>query len=352
MKRGVFIRAMGSAWPTAPRVESFTFNVATSPKNIFVVVVEVDHVFPNSTNLPDKGNRPYNTCNPPMPDKHAKVASRNRESAHLHHEVTTKTVTSNSDTTKAERIVNTNVFRGGWIPSFGLGFLLVYLATAAEIETALQQGVLFDDGMRIIPCRAMSSDVDIARIRLTSPSNAYPCPCESLKMSLRSFGRVLDCGIYRETRSQMFMGEGFAVLDRTPTADDSTSCHQPGHHVRLCPDNPQNIDHVMLVGKMDIMLPSVQHVPILFIEFTTKKKEKTRAQPPVTNATTHDALPVTPEKDTTPTPSDKDLPTESVDWDDLAEQDAADSEGEEPSNADGMDTDEPNQELEEATDQF
>lgn len=80
-----------------------------------------------------------------------------------------------------------------------------------------------------------------------------------------------DCGIYHESASQMFMGEGFAILDRTSAAGTTTSwptlcytitwchtndffyatwkemelhyagCHQPGHHVRHCPDNPQMI---------------------------------------------------------------------------------------------------------------
>ncbi|CDH61398.1 predicted protein [Lichtheimia corymbifera JMRC:FSU:9682] len=159
----------------------------------------------NSTNLPEKETGPNTPETLPLRMTYAKVASRNRESL-MHHEVTTKEVISNSNTTKAERIVHTNVFRGGGSPASVSSIFFdvssrgerlpevlaliskaypnncggdthktgprvlveLYLATAPEIETALQQGVIFEDGMRIIPCRAMSSDVDIARIRLTS----------------------------------------------------------------------------------------------------------------------------------------------------------------------------------------
>lgn len=78
----------------------------------------------------------------------------------------------------------------------------LYFASPAEIDLALQQGIYFDDGMRILPCRVMGPDVDITRVRLTSlPRMPIPSLLEGPKTSLQHFGNVLDCGIYHETDS-------------------------------------------------------------------------------------------------------------------------------------------------------
>ncbi|KAI7861193.1 hypothetical protein K492DRAFT_102501, partial [Lichtheimia hyalospora FSU 10163] len=97
--------------------------------------------------------------------------------------------------------------------------------------------IFFDDDMHILPCRAMGSGVDITRVCLTSlPRMPIPSLLEGLKASLQHFGKVLDCGIYREVDSQFFMGEGFAILDHT-TTDDIPSWLTLSHTITWC-DTP------------------------------------------------------------------------------------------------------------------
>ncbi|ORY95211.1 hypothetical protein BCR43DRAFT_515351 [Syncephalastrum racemosum] len=141
----------------------------------------------------------------------------------------------------------------------------------AEITTALELGLTFADGTRIIPARSLHQTAQIVKVRLSQ----LPCTetddelLSSLQFSLAPYGRVMDCGIYRDQNSGAYMSNGFAVLDRQPIPDQQpfsplahkvtwhlsegyflakwstmplhcASCHEEGHHVRHCPHNPRN----------------------------------------------------------------------------------------------------------------
>ncbi|KAG2216485.1 hypothetical protein INT45_001811 [Circinella minor] len=102
---------------------------------------------------------------------------------------------------------------------------------------------------------------------------------EGITTSLNIYGHVLDCGIYRDATSGIFMGNGFAVLDRQViegaqpfsamshniswlTTDNyfyatwasmplhCARCHKPDHHVRICPSHPCNFRTCWTCGKV------------------------------------------------------------------------------------------------------
>ncbi|SAL96024.1 hypothetical protein, partial, partial [Absidia glauca] len=80
-------------------------------------------------------------------------------------------------------------------------------------------GLLFPDGVRIVPTRALPSSNSIVKLRLSRMPFLFPAELEQgLSDTLSQYGAVLDIGINTDPHSGMFMGSGYAVLD---TATDN-----------------------------------------------------------------------------------------------------------------------------------
>lgn len=146
----------------------------------------------------------------------------------------------------------------------------VYFEDSGDLESAVHTGLSFEGGVCILPAQALSHEAKITKVRLSGlPFMNTSKLLDGIKQSLSLYGRVIDCGIYRDAESGLLMGNGFAVLDRQPipghqafndlshtvqwlTGDDCvyatwaamalhcSRCHQQGHHVRNCPTNPRN----------------------------------------------------------------------------------------------------------------
>ncbi|KAI7847800.1 hypothetical protein BDC45DRAFT_451287, partial [Circinella umbellata] len=91
----------------------------------------------------------------------------------------------------------------------------VYFEKSEEIETALITGLNFKNGVLIKPCRTLSSNANITKIRLSKLPFMPPTKLlEGIATTLNIYGHAFDCGIYRDAASGIFIGTGFAVLDR------------------------------------------------------------------------------------------------------------------------------------------
>lgn len=132
------------------------------------------------------------------------------------------------------------------------------------------------------------------------------------------------------------MGEGFAILDRTSSADTTPAwpalchtitwchtndffyatwkemelhcarCHQPGHHVRHCPDNPQKNRACYACGVTGHIAADCPRSTSTR-GATPKKKRKARSQPTSLPGNTHDPQDVsTNHQPVSPVPASKD----------------------------------------------
>lgn len=138
----------------------------------------------------------------------------------------------------------------------------------ANFSKALKEGIhVASANIQVIPCVAMdskASESNIKRISLTRlPLLAETELLAGLKSSLEGYGTIIDLGIFREPKTQTYMGTGYAILVRQPDAklatlthtipwlDSDTGfhatwtemppwcryCHQEGHVVSDCPQS-------------------------------------------------------------------------------------------------------------------
>ncbi|KAI7846980.1 hypothetical protein BDC45DRAFT_452611 [Circinella umbellata] len=92
-----------------------------------------------------------------------------------------------------------------------------FFKTKADLDTVLTQGLSFTDSTMIKPCEALSGNAQIKKVRLGKlPFMNQDKLVEAILQSIRLYGKVLDCGIYLDAESGLFMRNGFAVLDIQP----------------------------------------------------------------------------------------------------------------------------------------
>ena len=98
----------------------------------------------------------------------------------------------------------------------------LYLDDPVEIDRALHQGLLtFKNNVITKACRALQDHAQIKKVRLSKLPFMNEKKLEAgILQSLRLYGHVLDCGIYKDADSGLFMGNGFAILDRQPVANE------------------------------------------------------------------------------------------------------------------------------------
>lgn len=156
----------------------------------------------------------------------------------------------------------------------------VYLATAELRQRALDVGLAFPNNTFILGTPALAKYAKVKKIRLSHlPFLAMEELLQGLRRTLSVYGPVLDVGVYRDERSNLFMGSGFAVLDLTPLpgeqefpplghhipwcGDDDDliyatyfdmphhcpRCHEPGHGVRDCPLRRSNMRECWTCGQ-------------------------------------------------------------------------------------------------------
>ena len=144
-----------------------------------------------------------------------------------------------------------------------------FFKTKADLDTVLTQGLSFTDSTIIKPYEGLSGNAQIKKVRLSKlPFMDQDKLVEAILQSICLYGKVLDCGIYLDAESGLFMRNGFAVLDIQPiegeqpfskmahvipwcTTNDCfyaiwssmpqycSCCHVAGHSISICPDNPQ-----------------------------------------------------------------------------------------------------------------
>ncbi|KAG1085913.1 hypothetical protein G6F40_014070 [Rhizopus arrhizus] len=78
----------------------------------------------------------------------------------------------------------------------------------------LTNGLKFADNSIIIPCRALDSQMEVIRLRLSNlPFLSESALLEGLQKSLKVYGEILDVGILLEPITHTYMCTGYAVLN-------------------------------------------------------------------------------------------------------------------------------------------
>jgi hypothetical protein len=92
------------------------------------------------------------------------------------------------------------------------------------IDHILKDGIIFENNaVRLLPCRALDPAVPLVQLRLSNlPFLKEDTLKEQLRMSLESYGSVLDLGILRKSHTGTYMGTGYAILS-VPKNDDRFS---------------------------------------------------------------------------------------------------------------------------------
>ncbi|KAG0930322.1 hypothetical protein G6F29_012029 [Rhizopus arrhizus] len=78
----------------------------------------------------------------------------------------------------------------------------------------LTNGIKFGDNSIIIPCRALDSQLEVIRLRLSNlPFMGESALLEGLQKSLKVYGEILDVGILLEPTIRTYMCTGYALLN-------------------------------------------------------------------------------------------------------------------------------------------
>ncbi|KAG1320204.1 hypothetical protein G6F57_019730 [Rhizopus arrhizus] len=78
----------------------------------------------------------------------------------------------------------------------------------------LTNGLKFADNSIILPCRALDSQMEVIRLRLSNlPFLSESALLEGLQKSLTVYGEILDVGILLEPITHTYMCTGYAVLN-------------------------------------------------------------------------------------------------------------------------------------------
>ncbi|KAG1274968.1 hypothetical protein G6F66_012872 [Rhizopus arrhizus] len=78
----------------------------------------------------------------------------------------------------------------------------------------LTNGIKFADNSTIIPCRALDSQMEVIRLRLSNlPFMGESALLEGLQKSLKVYGEILDVGILLEPTTRTYMCTGYAILN-------------------------------------------------------------------------------------------------------------------------------------------
>ena len=258
---------------------------------------------PNSQ--PDTGQGPGPNFSKPfnLPRlSYSKIVQKHRQSL-MHKETETVLSPTDSDARKSTRIILSNIWRVGGSPAsvpsvfFDVSsrtetlkrilslvaqtfpdncgaeavregprvLIELYLESPTELERAITQGLPFKNNVIIKACKALADQSQIKKVRLSKlPFMNETKLVAGILQSLSLYGHVLDCGIYKDADSGLFMGNGFAILDRQSVANEQpysemahvipwcttidrcyatwatmpltcSLCHTAGHSVATCP---------------------------------------------------------------------------------------------------------------------
>ncbi|KAJ8657165.1 hypothetical protein O0I10_006809 [Lichtheimia ornata] len=132
-------------------------------------------------------------------------------------------------------------------------------------QKACTSGLVFKDGMRILPSVPLPADSCLIHLRLSSlPFTSRDKLTDGICKALSPFGDVLDYGILRDHDSNLFMGHGYATLNVSSSKQSSSlshkiswpnsedwfyatwaemplhclHCHKSGHSKSSCPTHP------------------------------------------------------------------------------------------------------------------
>ncbi|KAG1414576.1 hypothetical protein G6F58_006891 [Rhizopus delemar] len=93
----------------------------------------------------------------------------------------------------------------------------------------LTNGIKFADNSIIIPCRALDSQMEVIRFRLSNlPFMGESALLEGLQKSLKVYGEMLDVEILLEPTTRTYMCTGYAVLN---VSAQHTKFKQLTHHI-------------------------------------------------------------------------------------------------------------------------
>ncbi|KAI8389440.1 hypothetical protein BD560DRAFT_362612, partial [Blakeslea trispora] len=91
------------------------------------------------------------------------------------------------------------------------------------MDAFLEKGLLLQDGVRILPCRALASDMSVVNIRLSNlPFLVEKELVEGLKESLSPYGTILDVGMLVDPETKTYECNGYAVL-HVPNEDNKVN---------------------------------------------------------------------------------------------------------------------------------
>ncbi|KAI8143099.1 hypothetical protein BJV82DRAFT_490909, partial [Fennellomyces sp. T-0311] len=97
----------------------------------------------------------------------------------------------------------------------------LYFENEADVNKAINTGLVFNNNEIIKACLSLSEESKILKIRLSElPFMGLTRLREGMVQSLSMYGRVLDCGIYRNASSGLFLGSGYATLDISSVAGE------------------------------------------------------------------------------------------------------------------------------------
>ncbi|KAJ8663432.1 hypothetical protein O0I10_000673 [Lichtheimia ornata] len=132
-------------------------------------------------------------------------------------------------------------------------------------QKACTSGLVFKDGVRILPSVPLPADSRLIHLRLSNlPFTSRDKLTDGIYKALLPFGDVLDYGILRDHDSKLFMGHGYATLNVSGSKQSSSlthtiswpnsedwfyatwaemplhclHCHKSGHSMSSCPTHP------------------------------------------------------------------------------------------------------------------
>ncbi|CAO3592287.1 unnamed protein product [Absidia cylindrospora] len=111
---------------------------------------------------------------------------------------------------------------------------LNFTLTDPSYKAALNNGLVINDKLTIIPCVALDakeSESNIARLTLRRlPLLPETDLVNGLKLSLAKYGNVLDAGIFRDPKTQTYMGTGYAIINRQSISKPLALTHTISWH--------------------------------------------------------------------------------------------------------------------------
>ncbi|KAI9471417.1 hypothetical protein BDB00DRAFT_776766, partial [Zychaea mexicana] len=114
--------------------------------------------------------------------------------------------------------------------------LEVYFQQPDDYRRALEQGLEFLKQTFIHGTPGLHPTAQIKKIRLTQlPFLSPEALVQGLQTTMAMYGRVMDVGVYRDQTTNLFMGNGFAVIDQQPLEGEQAFTTLD-HHIPWCGD--------------------------------------------------------------------------------------------------------------------